>query len=1197
MLFADIAGFTPLAERFDPEIVTGVVNDCFRVLGEVCHRYGGVIDKFIGDSMMVLFGAPKAHEDDPVRAIYAAIAMRRRLRTFNTEVALRLNAEDESGAQPPDQLEIHMGINTGEVIAGAVGSSRQRDYTVMGDAVNLAARLQEAAGPGEIYVSQQTHRLTRELFDYELLAPIRVKGKRGPVTVYRLLGERESAPGRWGLPGLESPLVGRRREFRLLRRRLRRLGGGDGQVVAVIGEAGIGKSRLVTEVHRSISAEPLQWAEGRCLPYGQPVSYGVIVEILRTLLGAGPEASESAVAQRLWSQLVALLPEHCDQDYAYLGHLLNLRLTEEQRAHVRYLDDRALHLQVLQAVSRFIQARAQQTPLVLVFEDLHWADAASVELLSRLIPLTAAAPLMLLWIARPERSSETWTLLEEGRIEAEGRFAEVWLDFLSESEGEELARNLLAAERGAISPVVRSLVLGRAAGNPFFMEEVLRSLLDSGALKVEDGQWHIPSGVESEVPETLRGVLMSRIDHLADEDRQILQRSAVLGRLFSYRVLQMIGPPGVDLDESLIRLQQEEMVRPRSGHGERTYIFKHVLLQEAAYDSLLLSQRRTLHRRAGEALEQIYAGQLEDKYALLTHHFDQGQVWDKAFAYAERAARRAQSTFANEEAVAYFARALDLLPRLGDGQEWQRKRFEFLAAVERIQDQTGRREGQRESLNRMASLANEVGDERLLAEAQIREGHYLWRMGDYGPSAAVLERALAGAQALGDMSLLGRALANLGVTRWFQSAFPEALSHDQDALQAARSVGDKYQECRILNNMGVVYNDLQQNEEALICHQTGLEIAEETGNLLMQGIFSNNIAHMQHDRGQFSLARVGYETALTTARLVGNRRGETVALANIADVQRHLGDYKASLASFRQSLDLDISLKNEIGQAATQGNVSNVLRILGRYGEALELAQKALASHRRLDVKDHMASDHRHLAMIYDSLGEYGRAEQHWQEFCTLSEGLGLKLAIIEAYWGLGTVALAQNEPSRALDWLHRAETLNVETQSDWNLLRIRNAQARAYRILEDLDVAKARAEEALALSEIGPSPLGRFEAQDCLVHIALAQGDSSAALKTARAIWEELQALGHVDGSEMALALTCWQAATAAGAETLADICLRWGYEVLMEQAGSLDDHPSLRRSFLENVPAHRSLLAVWGERDMGEEDGPASETDPSDD
>jgi class 3 adenylate cyclase/tetratricopeptide (TPR) repeat protein len=869
MLFADIAGFTPLAEQFDPEIVTGVVNDCFRVLGEVCHRYGGVIDKFIGDSMMVLFGAPKAHEDDPMRALRAAIAMRRRLQTFNAEVALHLDAENQSEDRVLDQLEIHVGINTGEVIAGAVGTSRQRDYTVMGDAVNLAARLQEAAGHGEIYVSEQTYRLTKELFDYESLPSIHVKGKREPVNVFRLLGEREPATRTWGLPGLESPLVGRRREFRLLRRRLQRLGGGDGQIVAVIGEAGIGKSRLVTEAYRSISAASLQWAEGRCLPYGQPVSYGIVVEILRTLLGAGPEEPESLVAQRLWGRLVALLPEHADRDYAYLGHLLNLRLSEEQKAHLRYLDDRTLHLQVLQAVSCFVQAWAQQTPLVLVFEDLHWADAASVELLGHLIPLTATVPLMLLWIIRPERSSEAWTLLKKARTEAEGHFAEVWLGLLSEPEGEELARNLLAAEPDAISPAIRDLVLGRAGGNPFFMEEVIRALLDGGALKLDDGQWHVQSNVEWQVPGTLRGVLRSRIDHLADEDREVLQQAAVLGRIFSYRVLQMIGSPGADLDESLMRLQQEEMLRPRGTHGERTLIFKHVLMQEAAYDSLLLSQRRTLHRRAGEALEQIHAGQLEAKYALLAHHFDQGQVWEKAFAYAQQAAQRAQKTYANEEALAYFAKAQDLLLRLGDGPDRHRKRFELLSAVERIQDQSGLREGQRESLDQMAALASQVGDARLLAEAQIREGHYLWRMGDYESSAAVLEQASAAAQALGDMPLLGRALANLGVTCWFQSSFPEALAHLQDALQAARSVGDKYQECRILNNMGVVYNDLQQNDEALICHQTGLEIAEETGNLLLQGILSNNIAHMHHDRGHFGLACQGYETALTIARLDG----------------------------------------------------------------------------------------------------------------------------------------------------------------------------------------------------------------------------------------------------------------------------------------------------------------------------------------
>ncbi len=1186
ILFADIAGFTSMAEQFDPETVTSVVNDCFRVLGEVTHRFGGVIDKFMGDSMMVLFGAPKAHEDDPARALHAAMAMRRRLETFNAELALHLESGGGPAGQPLGHLEIHIGINTGEVIAGVVGTSRRQDYTVMGDAVNLAARLQEAAGPGEIYVSEQTYQLTQTLFDYQSLLPLALKGKRAPVHAYRLEGERESAPRRRGLPGLGSPLVGRRREFRLLRRCVDRLVVGEGQVVAVVGEAGIGKSRLVTELRRSASAIPLQWVEGRCLAYGQPVSYGVFVEILCILIQVDPEAPEPLLRQQLQSRLAALFPDHSAREYAYLGHLLNLQLSEEQAGHVRFLDSRSLQQQVFRAVSGFIRAVAEQTPLVLVFEDLHWADAASVQLLGRLIPLTASVPLMILWATRPERESDGWALLDQTRAGLDGHFTQIWLDQLSAREGAQLARNLLTADLDDASVVTQELILSRAGGNPLFMEEVLRSLLDSDALMLEAGKWRVRPGMEVQLPDTLRGVLMARIDHLVDEDRQVLQRASILGRRFPHRLLQLLVDPVVDLDESLMRLQQEEMIRPLPDRAEPAYIFKHVLVQDAAYDSLLLSQRRIIHRRVGEGLERLFADRLDEHYASLAHHFRQGQVWDKAVEYAERAARRAQQTYAHKEALTYYGQALDILPRLGQGARWDRKRFELLLEVERIYDRLGQREDQRGMLAEMKSLAGQLGDDRLLSEAHIREGRYLWQIGDYEAAAVVLEGAVVALRAVEDRARLGRALSNLGVTCWFQSRFQDALGHHQEALQIARAIGDKREQCRTLNNVGSTYTSLGQNEEGIRHYQAGLVVAEETGDLFFQGALANNIAHVHHDRGEFGQARQGYEVALAITRMVGDRRVEAIALANIADMDWRLGEYEASLVGFRASLDLDRSMENEIGQASTRRNIGNVLRVLGRYGEALELLSGSLVCHQRLGVRDHVASDHQCLARLYADLGAYDRAGEHWQECRLLSEALVIRQSAVEAYQGLGEVALARGDLHGALGWLCKAEALSRELELNNNRMHVHNVQAAVYRAMGDLDAAQAEAQQALLLSEVGPTPHGRLAAQGHLVEILLAREDAAAALQTARAVWQELQVLGHFDGSEAALALVCSQAAGAAGEVEEADSYLHWGYNTLMEQAATLEGHPGLHGSFLDNLSAHRALQVAWQDRTAGDDD-----------
>jgi len=1176
ILFADIAGFTLMAERFDPELVAVVVNDCFRALGEVSHRYGGVIDKFMGDSMMVLFGAPRAHDDDPARAQHAAIAMRRRLETFNAELALRFEMDGLFTGPSPDPLQIHIGINTGEVFAGSVGSTQRRDYTVMGDAVNLAARLQEAAETGKIFVSEETFRLTQDLFDYQPLPPLQVKGKREPVNVYCLLGERASArPGR-GLPGLGSPLVGRRREFHFLWHCLSQLVTGEGRAVAVIGEAGIGKSRLATEVRCAVSAEPLQWAEGRSLAYGQPVSYGVFTQIFHVLLGVGPEASESLVRQRLTAQLHTLLPAHSDRDAFYLGHLLNLPLTREQTARFRFLDDRTLQQQTVQAVIRFISAAARQVPLVLVFEDLHWADAASVELLGRLLPLTASAPLMILWVTRPDRGSNAWPLVEMAQAELGDCFDQVGLGSLSEDEVDQMARNLLAAELDHTSSVTRELILGRAGGNPLFMEEVIHSLLDHDALELDSGKWRVRSGMESRLPATLRGVLVARIDHLAVVDRQVLQRAAVLGRIFPHRLLQLVVDPGIDLEQSLLHLEQEEMIRPLAERMEQTFIFKHVLIQEAAYDGLLLSQRRVIHRQAGESLERLYADRLEEQLASLAHHFQEGQVWPKAFDYLEQAAHRAQQTCANEEALGYYQQAEEILPRLDPGLQRDRRHFALLQQSDLVHDRLGKRERQKAILDRMELLASQLADERLLAEAHVRKGRYLWLLGEYEASANVLRGAVSTLRAIDDRALLGRALTNLGAVYRYLNRFQEALEYQQEALRIARSTGNKRIQCRSLNSLGIIYSDLGQNDKARRRYQEGLAITEQMGNLYLQGTFSNNLAHMYFDSGEFSQARAGFQSSLDFARQAGDRRVETIALANIADMDWRLGDCEASLIGFQHSLDQDLAMRNKVGQASTQRNIGNVLRIVGRYGQALALLSEALAGHQKLDIQAHVAIDQQHLAMLYDDLGAYDRSEQHWRACQSLCETLDLKKTTVGVYCGLGRVAVQQGEPHRALDSLRRAEELARKAELRDDLMHVHNVQALAHLALEDLPAAETLARQALMLSDVGPSPHGRLTAQGILINIALQRGDGATAFQIAQMSWKHLQAIGHFDGSEAALAYTCWLAAGAVGEQVKAEGFISWGYRALIEQAATLDAEPSLRRSFLENIPAHRAVMLL---------------------
>ena len=416
VMFADISGFTALAETMGPEAVRDLMNACFDHLVPVIEKYEGTVDKFMGDAVVALFGAPVAHENDPERALRAALDMMGALAGFN--------------AQHDTDLGIHVGINTGLVIAGGIGSEGRQEYSVMGDAVNLASRLEDASKRGEILVGPDTHRLTAPLFEFEVPEPVQVKGKAEPVTIYRVLAAK-AIPGKVrGIAGLESPLVGREAEFGALREALERLRAGVGGVVTIVGEAGIGKSRLVAELRTQAPAD-LQWVEGRCLSYGASIAYLLWLDVLRGLLGVTVEDSPLAVRDALRERVQALCPERFDEVYPYLGRLMSLPLEAEDEARIRDLEGEKLKSGTFRAMETLIQCAAGERPLALVCEDLHWADPTSMELLEQLLALTDRASVLILCVLRPQTEHGSWRLRETAARLYRHRHTDLWLAPLS----------------------------------------------------------------------------------------------------------------------------------------------------------------------------------------------------------------------------------------------------------------------------------------------------------------------------------------------------------------------------------------------------------------------------------------------------------------------------------------------------------------------------------------------------------------------------------------------------------------------------------------------------------------------------------------------------------------------------------------------------------------------------------------------
>jgi len=671
LLFCDVTGSTRIAEDLDPEDMMEVMDGAFDLLIEPIARYEGTVARLMGDGVLAFFGAPIAHEDDPERACRAALEITSRAQTYAKEL------ERERGITG---FDVRVGIHTGLVVVGAVGTDLRMEYTAMGDAPNLAARLERAAESGNVLISEDTYELIKSLFETEPLGEIEVRGRADPVSVHRLLAPRSLTGEPRRVEGLDSPLVGRRAEFSACRDAVERLQAGVGGILTITGEAGIGKSRLVAEL-RKRAGPALGWVEGRCLSYGTSIAHHLWLDVLRDLLGVTAEDSSRVTLQALRQKVEALCPERKEAVYPYLARMMSLPIASEAETELQNLEGEQLKRETRRALETLLARESTERPLVLVCEDLHWADPSSLQLLEDLMALVDRTSLLLICLFRSQTDHPSWQIRETAAREYPHRHVDLWLRPLSVGAGETLLANLLSEKglrRGPAEQLpreVRGRILGSAEGNPFYVEEILRSLIDEGAIERDEvtGGWMpIGDSVHIRVPSTVQGVLTARIDRLPEEPRRVIRMASVIGRIFPLRLLAAIADDETDgeasqrLQTDLLTLQREEMIRERARLPESEYIFKHELTREAAYRGLLRKERRALHRKVAVALEELFADRMGEQVELLAHHWEQAGQAEKAIAYLLRAGDQARMVYAHEEAVDFYRRALTFLREQGD---------------------------------------------------------------------------------------------------------------------------------------------------------------------------------------------------------------------------------------------------------------------------------------------------------------------------------------------------------------------------------------------------------------------------------------------------------------------------------------------------------------------------------------------------
>jgi class 3 adenylate cyclase len=536
-LFVDVVGSTSLAEQTDPEDWTVIINEEFDLLSRAVFHYEGTIAQLQGDAMLAFFGAPVAHEDDPERAIFAALDMVE----ATAEFARQLKAT--SGLD----FQIRAGINSGPVMVGNVGSDLRYEYTALGDAVNVAARMQTAAQPGTILITEMTRRLTGDTFDVEDLGELEVKGKTEPVHAFRVVGRKVDPARRRGLAsvGLDSPMVGRDEPLRRLVEAFDVARAGRGRMAFVIGEPGIGKSRLLAELRPAVTTGSERagatWLEGRCVSYGRNLPYHLLIDLVRSMLGipfaAAGDDGRDALKRGLATVLGEDHPEIADTA-GYLASLLSLPLSDDEASRIA-VDPDFLQSRYVAAIHRLLRELSSRGPVVVVCEDLHWADPASVEVARQLLSMSTQLPILFVGALRAETDSDGWGLLTVARDTFGPALVEIRLEPLTEGESRTLVANLLEIE--SLPGHVRDLILTRAEGNPFFVEEVVRMLIERGVIVSQRDRWVATEDVETiEIPETLHGLLLARIDQLPESAKRSLRIAAVIGRQFPVRVLERV---------------------------------------------------------------------------------------------------------------------------------------------------------------------------------------------------------------------------------------------------------------------------------------------------------------------------------------------------------------------------------------------------------------------------------------------------------------------------------------------------------------------------------------------------------------------------------------------------------------------------------------------------------------------------------
>jgi len=881
-----------MAEQLDPEDWAEIMDEAFGYMTEPVERYGGTLGRFMGDAIVAFFGAPVSHEDDPERAVRAGLEIISGTREFATDISQEFGLE----------FNVRVGINTGPVVVGMVGSEDPGDYTAMGDTVNVAARMEQSAEAGAVQVSESTHSLTSHAFEYESLGGISVKGKLEPVHTYRSLSLKEERSSLRGQFGADAPLVGREAELGALRDAALQVVEGQGQIVGLVGQAGMGKSRMIHEL-RDLWVELTDgqggWSEMSGVSFGELLPYGVFIPRIQQMFGVHDQDDHESTGIKVSEILENAPPESKDLVKDSADVLCSLIPHD----HEPVLEGEVLQQTIQQTAADFWRQDSSAAPTVLILDDLQWIDAASQELLIHLLGLVKTEKILIVCAFRPEKDSGAWGVKESAENDYGELYTEINLTPLSSADSSSLIDAILSVD--GMPRNIHAQIRSRADGNPFFLEEVVRALVESDAIRENESGLHWDSESAAgtvTVPDNVQALVVSRLDRLPPASRLTLQLASVIGRSFDLSVLQQISNANGTLDSQLDQFQQMELIDVTATVPTMEFKFRHQLTRDAAYNSILRRERRRFHQSIAEALEKSGKGS-DDPNRLAYHHAQAGNH-AQAIDYYKSAAESAARLFAKIDATLLYTSAIDLAEKSEVPPELL---VDLYTGRGRVLEIAGDYQAALSNYEKLEAIGRERSDDGIRLGALLPQATaYSTLSSEIDPikGRKISEQTVLLARELGDHRAEARAYWNLMLLEAYSGTHvSKAVEYGERSVEIAREHGLKAELAYSLNDLVRPYLAMGRKDESLASLDEAVRLLRELDDRLMLADSLTKNCDIRTVLGDFDAAMNSANEALEVSRNNRNRFGEAVAFIRLGVLYDELGLPEKSLEAIRIGKD------------------------------------------------------------------------------------------------------------------------------------------------------------------------------------------------------------------------------------------------------------------------------------------------------